>query len=314
MALQRNKHKIIHLSQTTSTNSYAKKYIEEHQAGEGTIIVAHEQTSGRGYGENTWESEPGKNLTFSLILYPVFIKAADFFRISQFVSLGLVDVLEKHLSEGISIKWPNDIYYKDDKIAGILIENSILRDKIDSSVIGVGLNVNQEVFAHAPNPVSLKQITGKEYDLEILLEEMVRSILNRYDQMKQDEENTNRNEQMKKVEGMPKQNDHLNKDGGMPPRSDQMNKDREMLPRSDQMNKDREMLPRHNQLNNKGGNRIHMDYIKRIYRIHEYHFFMAGSKRFKARIVDVSSDGTIELQTQNGTIYHFGFKEVEYIV
>ena len=251
---QRNKHKIIHLSQTTSTNSYAKKYMEKHQAGEGTIIVAHEQTSGRGYGKNTWESEPGKNLTFSLILYPSFMKASNFFRISQFVSLGLVDVLEKHLSEGISIKWPNDIYYKDDKISGILIENSILGNKIESSVIGIGLNVNQEAFAHAPNPVSLKQITGKEYDLEILLDELFSAILSRYEPLK-----------------------------------------------------------------NGKGDKIHQDYTRQLYRFNKYHYFKtvanhAGKKRFRARIVNVSSDGKMELQAQNGQKMHFGFKEVEYEV
>jgi BirA family transcriptional regulator, biotin operon repressor / biotin---[acetyl-CoA-carboxylase] ligase len=156
------------LNQVDSTNTYAAGL--SVNTSEGSIVWALDQTKGRGQGENLWESEPGKNLTFSIILYPAFLSASNQFYISKIVSLAIFDLVSLY-ADNISIKWPNDIYTDDKKIAGILIENSIKADKIEKSVIGIGININQKNFlSAAQNPSSLSLITGKEYDLREILE------------------------------------------------------------------------------------------------------------------------------------------------
>ncbi len=171
---------IINLDETQSTNQYLQELLKNQECEEGTCVRAGFQTAGRGQQGNFWESEAGKNLTFSLVLYPDFISIAGQFIISQVVSLALKNVLN-HYTEGITVKWPNDIYWHDKKIAGILIENSLISSQIEHSIIGIGLNINQEDFqSNAPNPVSLKQITGQDYDLDILHKEMLNSIFNYY--------------------------------------------------------------------------------------------------------------------------------------
>lgn len=163
---------IIILNEVDSTNNYAKQLIAD-KAEEGTVVLAHYQKNGKGQQGNFWESEPNKNLTFSLILYPNWLVASKQFFISKVVSLALVEVLKTKV-ENVSIKWPNDIYLRDKKIAGILIENFIKGAAIDSTIIGVGLNVNQEIFvSNAPNPISLKQITDKNFEVEDVLNEFI---------------------------------------------------------------------------------------------------------------------------------------------
>ena len=162
--------KIIKLGTVDSTNTYTWKKLKETQFPEGTIFSAMQQTAGRGNGSNQWESEKGKNILLSLILYPTYIAIENQFLISKAISLGIANYAQSK-TDGIKIKWPNDIYYKDRKIAGILIENTIKGTKINASVVGIGFNINQETFkSNAPNPVSLKQITGKNYspDQEII--------------------------------------------------------------------------------------------------------------------------------------------------
>lgn len=147
-------------------------------AAAGTVLRARAQSAGRGQRGNSWESEPGRNLTFSLLLRPEAIPASRQFELSMLVSLGIVRTLAGH---GIpaSIKWPNDIYAGDDgKICGILIENTVSGNKIERSVIGVGLNVNQKEFlSDAPNPLSMRQLLGRETELEPLLEEICCNII-----------------------------------------------------------------------------------------------------------------------------------------
>ncbi len=158
---------IEYVSTCGSTNTLLASRADAPHA---TVIVAGEQTAGRGQRGNTWESEAGKNLTFSLLLRPKAIRASRQFELSMLVSLGIVEALADCGIEAW-IKWPNDIYAGGDrKICGILIENSISGANIERSVAGIGLNVNQEVFrSDAPNPVSMKNITGREYALEPLL-------------------------------------------------------------------------------------------------------------------------------------------------
>jgi BirA family transcriptional regulator, biotin operon repressor / biotin---[acetyl-CoA-carboxylase] ligase len=161
-----------------STNSKASELLRTTNLPPDTIIAARFQREGRGQQGNYWESEPGSNLLFSMILYPNNIEPASQFYISMAVSLGIADYLRKLLPE-VSVKWPNDIYSGEGKIAGILIENTIAGNNIIHSIAGVGINVNQKIFrSDAPNPVSLATITGIEHDPEVILMAVVGNINN----------------------------------------------------------------------------------------------------------------------------------------
>lgn len=170
--------RIIHIEETDSTNRWLKAH------GEGTmVVVADYQTAGKGCGTNSWESERGKNLTFSMLIHPTDIPASQQFRITEVVSVALCEVLEQYLltvpepAEGPSIKWPNDIYMGDKKICGVLIENRLQGNVIVDSIIGIGLNVNQTEFvSDAPNPVSLRQLLGREIDREALLHDFLETL------------------------------------------------------------------------------------------------------------------------------------------
>ena len=167
---------IIHIDETDSTNRWLKNRqpSQRHTLTERTAIWADYQTAGRGCGTNTWESERGKNLLFSLLLHPENLPANEQFQISMAISLAIVDALGQLVGD-LSIKWPNDIYWRNGKLAGILIENTLKGSFVKDSVIGVGLNVNQRTFqSNAPNPVSLWQITGQETDRRQLLDDILR--------------------------------------------------------------------------------------------------------------------------------------------
>jgi BirA family biotin operon repressor/biotin-[acetyl-CoA-carboxylase] ligase len=163
--------KLIHIEETDSTNRWLKAH------GEGTmVVVADYQTAGKGCGTNSWESERGKNLTFSMLIHPTDIPASQQFRITEVVSVALCEVLEQYIGD-VSIKWPNDIYMGDKKICGVLIENRLQGNVIVDSIIGIGLNVNQTEFvSDAPNPVSLRQLLGREIDREALLHDFLETL------------------------------------------------------------------------------------------------------------------------------------------
>lgn len=174
---------IVHLDIVDSTNNYAAKELLTKSLNEGTVFLAACQQSGRGQGASSWESSDGLNLTFSIILYPKNLEVSIQFLISKAISLGIVDFLANH-TEGIRIKWPNDIYAGDKKIAGILIETAVMAGKVSRAVVGIGLNINQEIFvSDAPNPVSLKNLTGNNYDLGKTLNELCFHLDKRYQQM-----------------------------------------------------------------------------------------------------------------------------------
>lgn len=172
---------IIELESIDSTNAYADHLLETSEPPDGTIIVAREQFAGRGQAGNSWNSEPGKNLTCSVLLYPQFLPADRQFLLNKVISLSVLDfvhaVLQDHRMAvrtgksrpeipGVSIKWPNDIYVGNKKAGGILIAHKIMGDRLKASIVGIGININQTVFpADLPNPVSLSQLTGREYDL-----------------------------------------------------------------------------------------------------------------------------------------------------
>jgi BirA family biotin operon repressor/biotin-[acetyl-CoA-carboxylase] ligase len=135
----------------------------------GTIIWANKQISGKGYGNNQWISEEGKNLTFSAIIFPKKLKAQNQFYLSKAISIGICEFLRSYC-KNVYIKWPNDIYIDNKKIGGILIENTIKADILSTSIIGIGLNINQTKFPdNLPNPISLKLKLKKVFDLESCL-------------------------------------------------------------------------------------------------------------------------------------------------
>ena len=175
--------KLEQVKETTSTNDYLAKLCKENKAKEFYTVVAESQTNGKGQRGNTWEAESGKNLTFSMVLYPTALKAKEQFSLSMVAALSCHQALGNY-TDGFSIKWPNDIYWKDKKIGGILIENELEGKYITQSIIGIGLNVNQEVFhSDAPNPVSLKQILGVEINTQELLTSVVHCIVGGYRQL-----------------------------------------------------------------------------------------------------------------------------------
>jgi BirA family biotin operon repressor/biotin-[acetyl-CoA-carboxylase] ligase len=156
----------ITLSEVDSTNNYAMARIGEMPVSEGTTWFAWKQTSGKGQRGNQWQSEPGENITLSIVLKPVMLSPGEQFMLSAAVALGTRDLVKSYTGSDIKIKWSNDIYWNDKKTGGILIENVIRGSLWHYAVVGVGLNVNQESFPSAlPNPVSLRQITGRRYDV-----------------------------------------------------------------------------------------------------------------------------------------------------
>ncbi|MBO4841037.1 MAG: biotin--[acetyl-CoA-carboxylase] ligase [Bacteroidaceae bacterium] len=182
--------KRIALEETTSTNAYAKTLPEDGNH-ELTLVTTEFQTAGRGAGTNTWESERGKNLLFSLVVYPQRLQANQMFALSEVTALAIRDALVAQCSMfnvQCSIKWPNDVYYNDKKIVGMLIENDLRGKWVRRSIIGVGVDVNQTRFlGDAPNPVSLAQILGKEVDRDQVLESILHQFNYYYGMMEREQ-------------------------------------------------------------------------------------------------------------------------------
>ncbi len=165
------------VKQINSTNELLWKMIRERELPEGFVLYTDFQTAGKGQIGNSWESEAGKNLLFSMVIFPKQIPIEQQFLISQLVSLAIKNVLDKY-TDHISIKWPNDIYWNDKKLGGILIENSLQGKSFKAVVIGIGLNVNQKEFrSDAPNPVSLIQITGKSIGRRKMMHDIQENII-----------------------------------------------------------------------------------------------------------------------------------------
>ena len=161
------------IEQTESTNALIRKRLTTEDLPEMFVLRTGFQSAGKGQQGNSWESEAGKNLLFSMLLKPNNIAVDKQFIVSQMISLAIKKVLDQ-FAEGFSIKWPNDIYWNDKKIAGILIENTLQANKIKWMIVGVGLNVNQQNFvSNAPNPISLFNIVGKELPINEVLENIL---------------------------------------------------------------------------------------------------------------------------------------------
>lgn len=164
----------MYIKQTHSTSTLLREQYTDALPHLYTIRTDY-QTAGRGQAGNSWESEAGKNLLFSALLRYDGIHAAQQWRLSMLVALALWETLAQHLaSEQLTIKWPNDIYFADKKLVGILIENSLSGAYVGYSIAGIGVNLNQtQWLSNAPNPISMKQITGEDYDAEAIMNDWI---------------------------------------------------------------------------------------------------------------------------------------------
>ncbi len=182
--------KIIKIASVASTNQYAEKLLSEKAVNSLTCVVTQHQTAGKGQDQNTWESEADKNLTFSIICFPGFLPASQQFELNKAVALAVSDLLKARLpQENVFIKWANDIYIDDKKTAGILIQTSVQNQSMNWAIIGIGINVNQEMFPdYLPNPTSVIQYKKSETNLDTLLEDFLIGFEKRFHQLKMKQE------------------------------------------------------------------------------------------------------------------------------
>ncbi len=174
---------LIHLEQTDSTNTYLEELLLESSTLDEFIVVTTPlQLSGKGQGSNKWHSTAHQNIQFSLLLKPNFLEAGAQFHLNMSISIALIDFLLKLFPDKkIKIKWPNDIYIDNNKIAGILIKLFVQKEKIENAIVGIGFNVNETNFPEEiVNPISMKQIADKEFSVNSLREEILFSILLQY--------------------------------------------------------------------------------------------------------------------------------------
>ena len=174
---------IYHLDITASTNDDAR----DEKYHEGDVVWADFQTAGRGQRGHVWHSQKGENLTFSVVLEPLFVAIAEQFSVSEVVALSLVDMLAEY-GIGAKIKWTNDIYVGDKKLVGILIEHSLAATTLRRTIVGVGINVNQREFdSSIPNPVSMAQLLDKQLDAEGVLKCFLAHLQRNYELLRQGE-------------------------------------------------------------------------------------------------------------------------------
>jgi len=178
-----------HLKSVNSTNSYAIELLRQTRFPEGSLFYTFEQILGRGQRGNVWESFPNKNATLSIVLYPSFLPPEKQFLLTKIISIAVADLMAELLREyctssDIKIKWPNDIYVGNKKIAGILIEYSLRENTIQSSVIGIGININQLTFETTTCATSLALLATKEFDLMDCIARLCELVEARYLQLK----------------------------------------------------------------------------------------------------------------------------------
>jgi BirA family biotin operon repressor/biotin-[acetyl-CoA-carboxylase] ligase len=191
---------LVYVPECHSTNTIAYELCQRTSAVEGTMIVTDNQTRGRGQRGNEWFSEAHKNLTFSIILKPVFVKPVDQFNLTMAISLALRDFLTQRVKRQVKIKWPNDILIGDKKLSGILIENSLAGDAIQYSVVGIGLNVNQDSFL-MKTATSMKEIVGQEFILTEELSLLMEFLEQRYLHLRSGKINDLRNDYLNSLYG-----------------------------------------------------------------------------------------------------------------
>lgn len=176
----------VELKSVDSTNNYAMAQVHAGLAFHGQVYFAYEQVAGKGQRGKSWATAAGENITMSIVLEPDFLRPMQQFALSIAIALGCYDFLKKYLPADCSIKWPNDIYWRDRKAGGILIESICKADAWLFAVAGIGININQVNFpGHIPNAVSLKQITGKTFDVVSLAKELCNNVEKRYTGLKE---------------------------------------------------------------------------------------------------------------------------------
>ena len=186
MPLKKSDASWIELDTVDSTNNYAMGLVHAGVAQHGTAVFAHHQYMGKGQRGKSWETEPGANLSFSIIVQPQFLLTAQMFQLLAVTALSVRHELEKLIGDEAKIKWPNDLYWRDRKTGGILIENIVRGTHWQWAVAGIGINVNQTAFGALQNPVSIKQITGKETSIQELARSIHTTLLHSLDVLKRD--------------------------------------------------------------------------------------------------------------------------------
>lgn len=174
---------LIYVPECHSTNSLALELCQKTSVAEGTTVITDNQVKGRGQRGNTWFSEPNKNLTFSVVLKPTFLKPSEQFYLTIAISLALHDFLTQQVSDSVKIKWPNDLLINRMKTCGMLIENSIAGNMLQQSIVGIGLNVNQTTFL-VDTATSMKLSSGREFNLPESLNLLLLNIEQRYLQLR----------------------------------------------------------------------------------------------------------------------------------
>ncbi|WP_317172846.1 biotin--[acetyl-CoA-carboxylase] ligase [Hymenobacter sp. HDW8] len=176
---------LIWLPECASTNTEAQRLIGQNRATDGCVVITDKQTAGRGQRGNRWEAQPGENLTMSVVWRPTFLTAPDQFQLSQAVALAVYDWASSLLGPdpALRVKWPNDIFFGEQKLGGILIENTLSGPKIQSSIVGLGLNINQREFA-VSTATSLSSLTGRQYALPALVARLLECLEKRYLQLR----------------------------------------------------------------------------------------------------------------------------------
>ena len=161
------------LTEVDSTNIYAIDKVQANLAAHGAVFFAHHQYAGKGQREKEWSSDPGLNLLVSIVIDPSFLGLSQQFSLSIMAALACFDFFSAYAGAETTIKWPNDLYWRDRKAAGILIENHILGMNWQYAIVGIGININQTTYdTSIKNPVSLKQITGKNFNPIALAQEL----------------------------------------------------------------------------------------------------------------------------------------------
>jgi BirA family transcriptional regulator, biotin operon repressor / biotin---[acetyl-CoA-carboxylase] ligase len=174
----------VYLPTCHSTNETATEIIQKKEILEGTIVITDNQTKGKGQRGNTWIAEPNKNLTFTIILKPSFMTVSEQFTLNIAISIGLHKALRNYLDEDLKIKWPNDVFYGDKKVGGILIESIVSNKKMNYCFVGIGININQTDF-ELPNASSISNICQKgNLDINEILEKICEGIEEEYDELR----------------------------------------------------------------------------------------------------------------------------------
>ena len=181
-----------------STNSEAQQLLIKNEATEGCTVITHQQTKGRGQRGNTWKAEPGKNVTLSVILSPSFLAARQQFYLNIAVSLAVLDLLREQGLHDAQVKWPNDLFFQDKKLGGILIENSINSYTLQHSIIGIGLNVNQLNFDYT-TATSLRRALGHAVDLEKVTVRLLELLEKRYLELRNGKTSKQRHEYLQSL-------------------------------------------------------------------------------------------------------------------